>query len=454
MQFHADARRGNIEGIRQGLSRRLPIDLFDREDGVTPLMAALERMGSAHPVKPSIETIRFLLEQEANPNLGNSLTSPMRLAVSFADIATVELLESFGANINRVSKSGYGVAVDAAYRVVRGVPGAMGMIECLAARRLSFDTVTQYGESPVSVCYHHGEMAALRRLLELGASPSPLRWSPAHESVWRARMRDDTAGLIVSEARDIWGRTPFHLAVALNSPEIMQSLCDAGADPDATIADGAGYVSAALHLAAECDAVDAIRWLVGRGATLEPPGFQSETPLHRAVEYRRLAVVELLLRHGASPEAKGEFSRNVFHAVYDRRTFLALRASANASRLNLADDCGEFPLSTAARSGDAAWVREMLVSGADAQFDNIGNTALHAAVREDAREVAQLLLEHGADPNAADVDMDRPMYSATSREMVALLLEYGANPREVNCCGSPVWESIRDPWVREFAKPH
>lgn len=456
MQLHADARRGNIEGVRRGLARGLSVNLFDREgdSGMTPLMAALASMNSPAPVKAGIGMIRFLLEAGANPNLGNESSSPVRLAVACADIATLGLLESSGTNLRKMSASGYGVFVTAAYRVIRGERDAgLRMMDHLLSRGISPDTATDYGESPLSVCWHHGEVAAVSWLLEHGANPAPLLWGPAHHAVWRAASSGETTGLTASEETDLWGRTPFHLATALDSPELMEALVNLGANPDTPIRGGASYESHALHVAAICDAAKAVRWLLEHGASPEVGGFKNETPLLTAVGSGKVTVVGTLLESGASPDAKGEFSEGIFHLTGNAAMFRALREFATPERLNAVDDCGEFPLATAAFAGDFEWVREMSDTGASPNFCGTGRTALHAAVESDALEIARLLLERGANPDAADVDGDRPMFRARSREMVALLLEFGANPCAENDVGEPAWSYIDDPWVRAFAQP-
>ena len=56
----------------------------------------------------------------------------------------------------------------------------------------------------------------------------------------------------------------------------------------------------------------------------------------------------------------------------------------------------------AAMAGDVPRLRELLAQLPDVDAsDNLGNTALHAAVRGDRQEVVRVLLEAGADPDAS-----------------------------------------------------
>ncbi|KAH9886142.1 DYW family of nucleic acid deaminases-domain-containing protein [Xylariomycetidae sp. FL2044] len=64
-----------------------------------------------------------------------------------------------------------------------------------------------------------------------------------------------------------------------------------------------------------------------------------------------------------------------------------------------------------------------------------GKTALHFAAREQSHEIVKLLLESGADPNAADLEARVPLMEAAfwgRLKNVKLLLEYGAR-RDMTC---------------------
>ena len=98
-------------------------------------------------------------------------------------------------------------------------------------------------------------------------------------------------------------------------------------------------------------------------------------------------------------------------------------------------------------SSNLECVRLMLEAGADVNraSDHNGETALHAAAGDNCVAVVQLLLEHGADPNArtkpgmktyalwrdARVRGETPLHRAAawgSPEVIQLLLDAGADP--------------------------
>ena len=83
----------------------------------------------------------------------------------------------------------------------------------------------------------------------------------------------------------------------------------------------------------------------------------------------------------------------------------------------------------AAIFGDVLKVRQMLAADPTLTKSTInwGFTALHGVVGEDQIEVANLLLDAGADPNARNEQGITPLHLAAFPEMIELLVECGAD---------------------------
>lgn len=92
---------------------------------------------------------------------------------------------------------------------------------------------------------------------------------------------------------------------------------------------------------------------------------------------------------------------------------------------------GETPLMTAAYNGDIEGVKALIEQGADLEAkDAEGYTALGYAGFELNNDVAQVLLDAGADPNAQN-DYSTVLLDAIyaeNYELARMLYEYGANP--------------------------
>ena len=122
-----------------------------------------------------------------------------------------------------------------------------------------------------------------------------------------------------------------------------------------------------VHVAMQENNAAVVPMLVTKGASLDAPARNGETPLLRAIRKRNVRWVEILLTHGASPN----MGNPIFAAVMHR---------------------------------DAASLRLLLEHGAHVWGRNdLGQTALHLAARLADEDAVRTLLSFGADPNALDM---------------------------------------------------
>jgi len=180
------------------------------------------------------------------------------------------------------------------------------------------------------------------------------------------RALDTEPGLV--KARTAKGQTPAIAAIYRRAPEILALLRERGAELDVFEAAAAGDAERGRALlAADPSLRDAHA----------PDGW---TPLHLAGHFRQASVVDVLLARGADVNA---VSRN---------------ADANA------------PLHAAAAGGaDTRLIRRLVEAGARVNHRQSGGfTALHEVAAIGNAEVARLLLDAGAAPDARNTEGRTP----------------------------------------------
>ena len=182
-----------------------------------------------------VETVRFLLEHGANPNIAGMLASqtPLLVATRGGHVEIVDLLLDYGADFSAVDH-----------------PGKLSAIE-------------------YAITDEHA--AIVRRLLAAGARPKFRRLSFSREGDAAAReiVRMLIEHGVDINTRDDWGRTPRMWAAEHAPLETVRFLIDSGADVNIVSGKNMNGVAS------------------------------SETALQLARREKRSDVVALLLEHGA-----------------------------------------------------------------------------------------------------------------------------------------------------------
>ncbi|CEP12060.1 hypothetical protein [Parasitella parasitica] len=102
----------------------------------------------------------------------------------------------------------------------------------------------------------------------------------------------------------------------------------------------------------------------------------------------------------------------------------------------------------AAGDGQIDRVKELLESGIKVDaHDEFGYTAMHAAVSYNQIEMVKLLIANGAKVNIEDFEKDTPLFVAENVEMAQLLLDNGADPKHTNEDGiTPAMAAFEEGW--------
>ncbi|KAM9426617.1 poly [ADP-ribose] polymerase tankyrase-2-like [Pholidichthys leucotaenia] len=353
-----------------------------------------------------------------------------------------ELLLKKGANIDEKSKdllTPLHVAAEKAHNDV---------IEVLVKHEAKVNAVDHLGQTALHRAARCGHLQTCRLLLMVGCDPlltSLQGFSPSqlgNESVQEilkegVAIRNSDVDQQLLEAsksgdletvkklcvpqnvncRDVEGRqsTPLHFAAGYNRLGVVQFLLQHGADVHAK--DKGGLVP--LHNACSYGHYEVAELLVLHGAMVNVADLWKFTPLHEAAAKGKYDICKLLLQHGADPTRKNRDGNTPLDLVKDADTDIQDLLRGDAALLD------------AAKKGCLARVKKLCTQDNVNCRDTQGrhSTPLHLAAGYNNLEVAEYLLQHGAEVNSQDKGGLIPLHNAASYghvDVAALLIKYDA----------------------------
>ena len=238
--------------------------------------------------------------------------------------------------------------------------------------------------------------------------------------------------------RNEFGSTPLHIAMGADADtELVKVLVEGGADVNAVNDDG----ETPLHEAAWfSDNTAKVELLLDGGADTEIKDNRGNTPLHRAAAHGEPEIIELLLDYGADINAINDSGKSpLYESLTTRQIFIEDGLDVARLLLERGANPGGHVLWNFATPGiivdgeqdmgDPEIVALLLEYGADPTGTNTGGvTLLHIVA---SVEIARLLVDAGADVNAADNPADwTPLHAAVGsgdRELIELYLDSGAD---------------------------
>ncbi|KAI9860642.1 MAG: hypothetical protein M1813_006067 [Trichoglossum hirsutum] len=319
--------------------------------------------------------------------------------------------------------------------------GMERIVRVLLGRGVNINTKTKYGETPLHRASAEGHEAVVQVLLSKGADanarigawqlPSLLAAKRGHGGVVK-RLLEASCQV---NAKDEHGWTMLHWAAKNGHRKLVQFLIQKGAD----ISAGTDDDWTPLHVAVGDGQELVVQLLLDAGADINLNSRSGGSMMMWAAARSHERVARLLAENGADIDSKANNGRTPLMAAADSghegmaRLLLGLGADVNASTVAGATvlywAASNGHRAVAAYGGSVAIVQLLLEAGALVDARGDGRPPMYYAAFNGHDAVVRLLLDGGADPNAADGRGESVLMQAAqegSQTITRTLLEAGA----------------------------
>lgn len=402
--LHVACFRGSedvCELLLETASKRIPrsriTEFIDGEshDGHTPLHYACT--GGQEKVVDLL--LRHGADRQALTLVASA--SPLHLAVKSGNLSVVELLVLDGAEINyRDGKLRTPLHSAATFNNCR-------IVELLLDSGADLEAIDINGMTPYLVSVTHGSLDAVRLLLERGvnitaadaAMNSALHLAIQYRKPEMVKMllQMDKDHVLI-EMKDNYLRNAFHLAAGLETSEILEILLGT---VNKCIMDRDIKDMIPLHIAAEAGSLDcvlALSKLPEFATHVDERDESAMTPLHLAASNGHTKTCELLISKGSdvtTTEAKKSTALHMAVKAGSLKTVQALLNCLLPSTLDERDLEENTPLHVACRYNRVDIAQFLLDKGADVTARNARKmTCLEIAIEWEYAEAAKTLVRH------------------------------------------------------------
>ncbi len=172
----------------------------------------------------------------------------------------------------------------------------------------------KYNETALHLAAGDGHIETVKLLCESGAqvdrkhekyflrTPLQRASEEGHISTVEYLIKEAKADVNIA---DNFNDTALHLAAREGKSDIVNLLCEHGANIDGKGSEG----RTALHWASICGDLSIVQCLVGRGASVNQQNDDGFTPLHDASRYGDVSIASLLLESGADAAIKNKLGK-------------------------------------------------------------------------------------------------------------------------------------------------
>jgi ankyrin repeat protein len=399
--------------------------VFSLSLGLAPMGDTIAQTGGGADLFAAVkagnaEEVRRLLATGADSKVrDNRDAAPLHWAAVSGSKEVAELLIAHGADVNATDRVGYTALHVAAYQSRREVAellllnGAQVNARSMsgwiplekAMERLADPEITPHQASPSDVA---ATVSVVELLLDNGAEVNPRK----------------TSG------------TPMHFAAASGQKTLVELLIAKRADINAKTNEGI----TPLHMAAKRDRPEVAEMLIARGADVNARTKSNETPLTEVARQGNKEFVDLLIARRADIDAKDQNGRTPLGWALLIATFVSpgspvgqAMLSRLLSQLSPAEQA-QFRNDLRRAKGQWREVAELLLNhGAEASADSKGDSPLYLATLLGDKKLAEALIDRGVDINYAGTGAgawETALHSAIAekhQDIAELLINKGAD---------------------------
>ena len=285
-----------------------------------------------------------------------------------------------------------GVAVVSMAMVLSAAPGDVRLAD--AAQRGDIETVRSLLAGDADVNAAHGD------------GMTALHWAAYRNDVEMAQLLTKSGADLKAATREET-LTPLLIASGTGNAALIKLLLDAGAD--ASEANSIG--TTALMEAASAGDRDAVRTLLDGGADPNAKAIRDQTALMFAASRNREEVIRLLASRDTDLNATSAIVPMDLPLFDDDGNRIPNRTSGGRPKAEIMG--GNTALHYAVREGHFEAVRGLVDAGANVNERNPGDrmTPMVMAIINGEFDIANFLLERGADPNMATIDGLAALYA-------------------------------------------
>ncbi len=255
-------------------------------------------------------------------------------ALASGDLEAVRALLAAGADARYVRPHGYAALIDVMYgRPIAGDPHLLPILRLLIDDGADLNSVSDHGESGLRVAANIGRFDAVALLLDAGADPAQLGWTPLMRAVALGSIEDVRRRVELGDdltPRDYWKRTAWLLSLQVGDVARSQLLLDTGAD----LSDRGHCGKTPLMYASENNREAMLDWLLGLGIDPDEMADFERTALIEAAESGATGCVRRLLEAGADVDRGGATGKAIDSAVNLEIVRLLCRAGADLRKIN------------------------------------------------------------------------------------------------------------------------